>query len=548
MTIRAQAIIAARRRSPAAAVTFSGATRGTVQGGTAWGWDDLDRLHVQWSDYARLGLTFVRFDLDWANVQPTNATTYDWSTFDRLIDGMVSHGLKPLPIVNRAPAWATTSVTDSFGVTRQTSYPANMAQFATFCAAAVSRYKDRVKHWEIWNEPNLSGSWFPTPSVVQFSNMLKAAYPAIKGADPTAVVISGGLSPAPADDVDPITAQHPYPAHKGEIGFVQGIYSNGAGGSFDHMGIHPYSWPLQPSNPATYNGWQMMSVTTPSVRSVMVANGDSAKQIWMTEMGGPTGNGPGAVTEADQASMLVEAHQLAAGYSWAGPLIWYEYWDQSTNLGNTEENFGIVRNDYSPKPSYNAYLHLKSPGLTASSVTLRQGVNGYTSTVDTYLIQTAPTSTHGSDTTLLFGGDLNGNGTNQKAQALVRFDSLFGAGANQIPLGATIVAAELRVTVTVAGHGPSVHRMLTSWTATDTWNSRTNGIARDDVEAANTPLRSDYWLDPGTPRFNVTADVAAWSAGAANNGWLLESSGWVTGTISSAEGTAPPQLLVTYVA
>lgn len=545
MTIRARAIIASRRRS--GITTFSGSTLGIVQGGTPWGWSDIDRLHAQWSDYARLGLTFVRFDLDWDGIQPTNATTYDWSTFDMLINGMVSHGLKPLPILNRTPTWAATTVTDSFGATYTTSYPATMSQFATFCGAAVTRYKDRVKHWEIWNEPNLAGSWFPTPSVVQYTNMLKAAYPAIKAADPTAVVISGGLSSVPADDTDPITAGHPYPQHKSVVGFVQGFYANGAGSSFDHVGLHPYSWPLQPSNPASWNGWQMMSVTSPSVRSVMVSNGDSAKQIWMTEMGGPTGTGTNAVTEAEQASMLTEAHTLAASYPWAGPVIWYEYWDQSTDLTNTEMNFGVLRNDYSPKPAYNAYLHIKNPSANATGTSFRQNVSSYSGTVDTYIIQNAPTTAHGSDTTILVGGDVAGDGSNQRAQGLIRFDNLFGTGTGQIPSGATIVAAELRLTVTVAGQGISLHRMLSSWAATDTWNSRTNGVSRDGVEAESTSLLSDFWQDTGTPRYDVTADVSAWAQGAANNGWLLESSGWITITFSSAQGASPPQLFVTYV-
>ena len=35
-----------------------------------------------------------------------------------------------------------------------------------------------------------------------------------------------------------------------------------------------------------------MYQTSPSIRSIMVANGDSAKKIWITEFGAPTSGTP----------------------------------------------------------------------------------------------------------------------------------------------------------------------------------------------------------------------------------------------------------------
>jgi hypothetical protein len=559
MTIRARAIIAARRRS-GAPENFTGSTLGVVLGGTAWDWRAdaavaAERRGTQLANYGRLGATFVRFDLDWPAIQPTNATTYDWAYFDTIINDIVAHGLKPLPIFHRAPSWAAVpAITDSFGRTAdsngtsyQSSYPANMSQFATFCAAAVTRYKDRVKHWEVWNEPNLHGFWWPTPNAVQFANMLKAVYPAVKAVDPSCVVILGGLSSAPADDTDPLTLAHPFPEHKGEHGFLEAVYANGAGSSFDHVGIHPYSWPLMPSDPAFYNGWQMMSVTSPSVRSIMVANGDSAKKIWMTEFGGPTGTGPGAVSDQFLADMVTEAHTLAAGYPWAGPVIYYEYWDHADSIADTESNFGLVTHTYLPKLAYNAYLKIKTPASVAVGRTIRQGLNSYASAVDTRVNQAAATTSYGTATTLITGGDTT---TTDKSQVLLRFDSLIGAGSNQIPAGATVVAAEVQLTLTTEGHGPSFHRMLQTWAATDTWNSRTAGVARDGVEATNNTLAVDYWVTPGVHRASVTSDVQAWVNGASNFGWLIEGSREAFLTFESSDSATAanrPTLLVHYI-
>src|SRR5438128_12551629 len=96
--------------------------------------------------------------------------------------------------------------------------------------------------------------------------------------------------------------------------------------------------------------------TSPSLRSVMVANGDGNKKIWMTEFGAPT-NGPSgsSVSEPAQAAMLTKAYSLAGSYSWAGPLMWFSLRDQGTDTFTIENFFGMVRYDFSAKPSYSAY-------------------------------------------------------------------------------------------------------------------------------------------------------------------------------------------------
>ena len=76
------------------------------------------------------------------------------------------------------------------------------------------------------------------------------------------------------------------------IDFLSNIYRDGAEPYFNAVGIHPYSYAALPANFYNWSAWSQISNTTPSLRSVMIANGDTAKQIWITEFGAPTG-GPG---------------------------------------------------------------------------------------------------------------------------------------------------------------------------------------------------------------------------------------------------------------
>jgi hypothetical protein len=204
-----------------------------------------------------------------------------------------------------------------------------------------------VHTYEVWNEPNLSGFWYPGPDPVRYTQMLRLAYPAIKAADPSAFVVSGGL--APYGSYGSVDAQHQNP-----INFLQTMYANGAKSSMDAVGWHPYNYPY---GVAYYNwsAWSQMSATNPSARSVMSANGDSAKKIWATEFGEPTGTNSRSVSEAAQAQYVTDTYGALKNWSWAGPAFLYSFHDNGTNLTNVEDNFGVLHYDWSSKPAFGAY-------------------------------------------------------------------------------------------------------------------------------------------------------------------------------------------------
>ncbi len=107
----------------------------------------------------------------------------------------------------------------------------------------------------------------------------------------------------------------------------------------------------------------------------MVANGDSAKKIWITEYGAPTG-GPGSVatdgsslsdlqddhvTPALQAQMATVAVNLVRSYSWIGAFVWYSYQDSGTSPSDNENFYGLMQADGSFKPAYYAFQAAIAP-------------------------------------------------------------------------------------------------------------------------------------------------------------------------------------------
>ncbi len=192
--------------------------------------------------------------------------------------------------------------------------------------------------------------------------------------------------------------------------------------------------------------------------------------------------------------------------------------------------------------------------------TFRQGVNGYSSAADTVLRQNAADAPANADTTLFV--DYRDAGSTNDNQVLIRFDDIIGGTLGQIPAGATIISAQLRLASLASnapGDGGTFHAMLTDWSDTDTWNSLTDGISADGVEAASAattqagnPTRNPN-AQGGFNEFNVTSDVQAWVDGSfENNGWAvlpwnLGTDGWAIQSSESTLESDRPMLRVYYL-
>jgi polysaccharide biosynthesis protein PslG len=287
-----------------------------------------------------VGSNWIRIDINWAQIQSKGPSSYDWASIDRVVEAAAGRGIDVLGVIMYTPDWARPSGTPS-------TYRPDPEQYAAFAERAASHYAALGVHaYEIWNEPNMKAFWSPRPDAGDYAHLLQAAYPAIKSADPDATVVTGGTAPSPSDGTD-----------YSPVDFLKGIYASGGAGSFDAVGHHPYCWPAYPGDAESWSAWYQMYGTHPSLRSVMVANGDGDKKIWATEFGAPTG-GPSHssfVSERAQAKMLTRAYGLWRGYDWSGPLFAFQGRDQGANSHSMENSFGMVRHDWTRKPAYRAY-------------------------------------------------------------------------------------------------------------------------------------------------------------------------------------------------
>jgi len=198
-------------------------------------------------------------------------------------------------------------------------------------------------------------------------------------------------------------------------------------------------------------------------------------------------------------------------------------------------------------------LGLEASSTTSTTVSFRQGVNGYTSTVDGGADFYSPLSAFPNARSVW----VEGFGL-FPAGMLLRFDNLVGSGPGQIPAGATITSASLQVTQVSFGAPSaslSAHRLVSPWAANDSWMSMVTsgpGLQFDGQEASSQAGASAGMGGTGARTLSGTglADaVQAWVNGDPNYGWVLFQSSSYAARLATSEDFSSsnrPTLTVTY--
>lgn len=208
--------------------------------------------------------------------------------------------------------------------------------FANYTGWTASHFKGTVSKFEIWNEWIQSNIKTNKQAITSndsaqiYANLVVKSCTAIKQSNPKAIVVAGSTSPL---DASSNTWLINFLSKKGVLGCIDGI------------SLHPYNFNVNKS-----------LNSQPVIQSIInlhttLANKFPNKNInfYITEIGVPS------VENADYSmqdtvnyfqSFMSDISKL----SYVKGVWWYDFINDGNNPFDKEHNFGILNNDFSPKP------------------------------------------------------------------------------------------------------------------------------------------------------------------------------------------------------
>lgn len=139
----------------------------------ALGCETLDRDYAdydQYKDYLRpLGIKLLCFQGGWAKTEK-KAGEYSWQWMDHIVEDAVKKGLKPWIQTGYGNTIYPGAGGENLGAGMPLSKEGNAA-YERWVAAMVTRYRDVVFDWEVWNEPNFGDNAVNTPEITAEFNL-----------------------------------------------------------------------------------------------------------------------------------------------------------------------------------------------------------------------------------------------------------------------------------------------------------------------------------------------------------------------------------------
>lgn len=302
---------------------------------------------------SELGASWERDVFSWAAIQPNGPDDWlaDQYFSPQLIQREHDRGMEIVGVLQFTPKWAAEHPEQGErSVPRNLAAPADSADnyWARFAGQLAAYYKGRIDRWIIWNEPEFrpgdtgvgeSYSWLGTDD--EYYLLLKRAYQAMKSANPGATVVFAGTSywvdvnmgrPTFFRRLLNVAAADPE-------GKANGLF-------FDAVAFNLYRCPDD-----------LYRIFTET--KALLKNKGADKPVWLTETNAMPYDDPATpkprdgqrVTMALQADYVIQGLALAsaAGYEW---LSWYRVDDG--NIWRDQEVWGLVRDDGTPRPAFQA--------------------------------------------------------------------------------------------------------------------------------------------------------------------------------------------------
>ena len=298
---------------------------------------------------AQLHAGVIRADFSWALMEPRQGELdpRPLAFADRLVSDAAAAHIAVMATVQSTPCWAAAAPAHLLAACTAASAggaeaypPRDPGAYGAFVAKLAARYGSRLAGIEIWNEPDQSNeNYLAGPEKVRhYTELVKAAYPAVKRADPAVPVVAGSFVGADGR-------------------FLDALYAAGMKGYYDGLSVHFYT------------------LTIASLRSIhenQLAHGDQTP-LWLDEFGWSScwprrriEQEQACVSRRVQASNLYSSFREFALMPYVAGAVVYKLQD------SPGEEFGVLDGAGAHKPSFAALASaLRHPAAGPPPVALR---------------------------------------------------------------------------------------------------------------------------------------------------------------------------------
>ncbi|MCQ4305181.1 hypothetical protein [Stutzerimonas frequens] len=268
------------------------------------------------------GITSVRTDAHWAYVERQPNQLKIEPSWQRYLKETARHGLSTQFILGYGNQ-------HHGGGEKPRSEPVRAA-YNRYVDFVTENLKGQVAYYEIWNEWDVEDPRDPA-FTQDYARLIADAAGIIRQRDPAATVLAGA-----------VTSQGI------ESGFALRLLENGLMQSVDGLSLHPYvhcrGW--RRNTPEAWIDW-MAEVDKELTRAA-----GRPVPLYLTEMAWPSHQGACGIDENLQAAYLARAFFLARTLPNIKGMWWYDFRNDGTDKTEREHNFGLVRQDFTPKPAY----------------------------------------------------------------------------------------------------------------------------------------------------------------------------------------------------
>lgn len=160
---------------------------------------------------ATLGVKWTRLQASWSDIENEKGKFY-FSRTDSAFTSALDNGIIPFVTLGGSNKLYTgeytpedPKLTEIYGI--RTAPPTvseeSLEAWLIFVDTTVKRYKDQIKYWEIWNEPNHFAYWGGPPDGKEYGKLLYKTAKLIRQIQPEAKILGGsmaGLDPQFTDD------------------------------------------------------------------------------------------------------------------------------------------------------------------------------------------------------------------------------------------------------------------------------------------------------------------------------------------------------------